>query len=100
MTIHNKETNEFIKNRIDGKRSWLGAIEDPSRSGVWTWWDGSPWDYSNWENGQPNDWVGHGFDHQDRIIMWSGSGLWNDVYKDDVTFNDIFFCQKDTGKKV
>ena len=102
MTILNEETNEFIKNRIDGEDSWLGAIEDPSRSGVWTWWDGSPWDYSNWGRFQPNDVAISGFDHQDRIMMDSGSelGFWNDMNKDDTNYVENFFCQRDTGKKV
>ena len=47
-SIHGPEENQFVTDLSDGKRFWLGG-----KLG-WSWSDGTPWDYQNWEPGQPS----------------------------------------------
>ena len=37
---------------------WLGARRDPENHDNFVWSDGTPWDYSNWGQGEPDDWQG------------------------------------------
>ena len=34
---------------------WIGGLRDPLNPDIWIWSDGTPWDYSNWAPGEPND---------------------------------------------
>merc|ERR1719210_886085 len=47
-SIHSSEENQFVNELGDGRRFWLGG-----KFG-WSWSDGTPWDYQNWEPGQPS----------------------------------------------
>ena len=35
---------------------WIGAAEGASTEGLWWWSDESRWDFTNWAQGQPDDW--------------------------------------------
>ena len=52
-TIADQETSEFIKNNLylEGD-TWFGGIK---LDGVWSWADGTPWNYTNWQSTQPDD---------------------------------------------
>ena len=72
-------TNEII---------WIGGYRKEDEKNVWGWTDGSPWKYSNWGAGEPNNDKGI----EDHIDMnWGGAGLWNDE-KEDVEIP--FVCQR------
>uniref|UniRef100_A0A8C6SS91 C-type lectin domain-containing protein n=1 Tax=Neogobius melanostomus TaxID=47308 RepID=A0A8C6SS91_9GOBI len=55
-SIRNYWENVFISGLIDGP-AWLGG-HDMVQDGVWMWTDGSPWDYTNWWHGEPNNYGG------------------------------------------
>merc|ERR1711973_697657 len=95
-SIPNEETNDFIKNHF-GKESTLiggfatGQVPDPN---LWTWTDGTPWSYTNWAPGRPNNFGGPLQEYclemnhnQDQI------GQWNDIVCID-GFDTSYICQK------
>jgi len=38
---------------------WLGGT-DKDEEGTWKWADGSPFEFTNWLWGEPNNWIGNG----------------------------------------
>ena len=60
---------------------WLGGRRDPGNRDTWVWSDGTPWDYTNWVQGQPDNTAGV----EDCAHMWESGHLplaerhkWND----------------------
>jgi hypothetical protein len=57
VTIDSEVENELAEQLHDGEH-WLGASDGRADTmpgvGTYTWVDGSVWDYSYWEDGQPN----------------------------------------------
>ena len=60
---------------------WLGGRRDPGKGKNFVWSDGTPWDYSNWAQGEPDDYKGD----EDCTHMWESGHLpvverhkWND----------------------
>ena len=51
VSIHDEKTNSFILS-LASSHFWIGAYRD-NTSDVFKWLDGSPWDYNNWDVGQP-----------------------------------------------
>ena len=60
---------------------WTGA-NDRDVEGTWTWIDGTPWSYSNFCPGEPNN--SHGLEcvpttEEDcGVLSWGTGGCWND----------------------
>ena len=84
VSIHDDETNAFIHSLGIG---WTGGYRLVDGQNIWGWTDGSPWDYSNWSPGNPDDGDGG---REDSVEM-RGNGQWNDKehYK-----RMPFVCQK------
>ena len=74
-SIRNDAENDFLAN-LAGADSWIGG----SRQGdSWTWTDGSVFNYTNWNTGEPNNENGQ----EDSIMLhWDGTGVWNDAGRD------------------
>lgn len=57
ITIASEAENDFTRDLHDGEH-WLGATDgradDVPGVGSYVWVTGEPWDYSDWEDGQPN----------------------------------------------
>jgi len=51
-SIQSVHENEFVRSIAD-RRVWIGG-SDLSQEGMWTWYDGSAWKYTNWVYGEPN----------------------------------------------
>jgi len=76
-TITFQGENDFIYNNLGVTPSdyWLGAYQpDGSQEpdGGWQWVTGEPWDYTNWNSGEPNDNGG------EDALQFYGSDIWND----------------------
>ena len=73
-----------------GRRIWLGGV---LLSSGWSWSDGTPWDYQNWEPGQPSGGEGclenlalaHGEDEE---------GTWNDRGCTNIGHTLGYVCKK------
>lgn len=56
--------------------AWIGA-SDASVEGVFTWSDGSVFNYTNWADGEPNNLNVGGEDYA--VLDFDNGGKWNDV---------------------
>ena len=65
---------EFIGSLCDGRYAYLGA-SDAAVEGRWVWIDGSPWEFTHWFEGQPNDYGGT----EDYLATYD-EGRWVDVH--------------------
>ena len=76
-TITSPEENEFLYNNIDWNvnfEMYMGLYDATSDNNGWTWVTGEPFNYQNWDDGQP-DCPGC----QDYGVIWeSGNGKWDD----------------------
>ncbi|KAH7718716.1 CBN-CLEC-50 protein [Aphelenchoides avenae] len=82
-SVHDSTVNAYLQ-KLDHFPSyplyWLGGRKV---NGVWTWTDGSQWNYSNWARGQP---AGKG----ECLAMTVKDGRW---YSDDCTQPTPFTCK-------
>lgn len=57
LTISSEAENEFARDLHDGEH-WIGASDgrlgDMPGVGPYSWVDGEPWDYTDWDGDQPN----------------------------------------------
>jgi len=72
--INSAAENAFLANGLQANSAWIGC-HDSATEGHYQWVDGSPFNYSNWFAGQPNNFNGT----QDFVEILK-SGEWNDQY--------------------
>jgi len=72
-TVTGEDEAAFIAGLCDDRYMYLGA-SDHEEEGVWKWVDGSPWEFTHWMPGQPNDYSGS----EDYLATYDG-GEWVDV---------------------
>ena len=71
-SIPDQETNEFITSLLpDAGGYWIGGT-DAASEGAWQWSDGTPWGYTNWGSGEPNNDGGQHY-------LVTANGLWADA---------------------
>ena len=73
VTIAGADEAAFIAKLCDDRYMYLGA-SDHEEEGVWKWVDGTPWEFTHWMSGQPNDYSGS----EDYLATYDG-GEWVDV---------------------
>lgn len=71
--VTSRDEAEFIAELCDGRYMFLGA-SDAEEEGRWDWVDGSPWEFTHWMQGQPNDYSGH-----ENYLATYDEGEWVDV---------------------
>merc|ERR1712142_419035 len=82
-SIHSAEEQKFVQTTFP-QHMWLGG-SDKAKDGTWVWSDGTPWDYSDWSSGQPDN---HGGDCL--------KGNWHNLLWDDDACSKeyLFLCMK------
>ena len=82
-----------MNNVGNGTNAWIGAIRvDPaaSQNYQFTWIDGTPMIYSNWDQNQPSG-------KQNCVHFYNGHGRWNDFNCNSPSTDSIkikdFVCQ-------
>ena len=62
---------------------WIGLVEHGGQDGTWKWLDGETLSYTNWNEGEPNNW--QGTDEKNAMMnccdedVESPNGKWHDV---------------------
>ncbi|XP_063051019.1 ladderlectin-like [Engraulis encrasicolus] len=90
-SVHSAAELDFLKNvvRASGvyqQGAWLGGSDDGSE-GTWYWIDGSPFDFADWAQGQPDN-----FGVEDCLMMTPYDKLrWKDLR---CGFTMPFICSK------
>ena len=87
VSIPDNTTNDYLTT-LTKETSWTGGYKNSE--GDWGWTDGSPWTFTKWAPGEPNDDGGR----EDFVeINFQKIGLWND--DPDVKFPKGALCQYD-----
>ncbi len=71
---------------------WLGGKQPADAAGPaedWFWVTGENWLYTNWTNGEPNDFIGYEEESLQftPAVFGAGDGTWNDMRVDDIGFD-------------
>ena len=70
--------NDFIVNNLHPNYHWLGGFQPDGSAepdGGWQWITGEPWDYTNWDSPEPNEYGNTG---EDKLQIYA-NGYWNDI---------------------
>ena len=77
-SIHSLEELKFVEDLYPSNRFrhiWLGG-SDTDEEGSWVWTDGSSWDYTSWDENEPNN--NHATGENCLVGHW-GDMEWNDM---------------------
>ena len=91
VSIPDAATNDFLQTLIQDAYIWTGGFLDANSS--WVWSDGTPWDFTNWLEGEPDN--GDGVQTHVAFNVDS-TGRWDDEF---VGSEKSFLCHY-KGKKL
>lgn len=84
-SIHSDAENRFVSSVGSFQNAHIGARDEGSE-GNWYWDDGSSWDYSKWDPGEPNNCgcAPNGPEHCGHLWRnWGDYKGWNDIWCDE-----------------
>jgi len=89
-TITSKLENDWIQTHLTKgvENVWLGGT-DSAKEGVWEWITGEPWNYTNWNPGEPNDFCCNGEDSLS--LRGTESGKWNDLNSTSPYYTPVYY---------
>uniref|UniRef100_A0A673L630 Galactose-specific lectin nattectin-like n=1 Tax=Sinocyclocheilus rhinocerous TaxID=307959 RepID=A0A673L630_9TELE len=76
-SVHNKIEQDFLLSLLPSSttRCWFGT-HDGEQEGQWLWTDGTPYDYTYWAPGQPDN---KGIENCGDNMKWFIYNRWNDA---------------------
>ncbi|XP_078660072.1 uncharacterized protein LOC144904802 [Branchiostoma floridae x Branchiostoma belcheri] len=91
VAIENEYEQAFIISQLQGIRRtvWIGLFDNIDESQFY-WTSGHPVTYTNWNDGEPNNWNNQDEDCVDMYTDQARAGLWNDAPCDHTR---PFICQ-------
>ena len=87
MKNPNRATNDFLTRLKTVEETWIGFREG-ANEGSWTWTDGTPVCFQNWNINEPNNVGGS----ENFGTLWD-NGAWNDLSQSDHRSGG-YLCQK------
>ncbi|KAF0296473.1 Low affinity immunoglobulin epsilon Fc receptor [Amphibalanus amphitrite] len=87
MSIASPSEQDVVTTYLHAADAWIG-LNDLMDDGHFQWTDGTPVQYVNWADGQPNDL----FDQDCVSVLEDGSGKWDDNH---CVYTKLFICEKD-----
>ncbi|XP_069777814.1 collectin-12 isoform X2 [Narcine bancroftii] len=93
IIINNQEEQQWVRKQINGINYYWIGLSDMVEHNVWRWVDGTVAQYTNWKQGQPDNWQ-EGRQTEDCAGLTSNA-LWNDFFCTD-TYHVI--CEKSVDK--
>ena len=87
VTITSASENDFVfsiaSSLVYQHGFFLGGYQlpgSPEPNGGWVWVTGEPWDYTNWDEGEPNNNdIGSGLTEERLHFHWENDSGWNDL---------------------
>lgn len=90
-TITSQAEQDFIDSlNSDGDRLWIGGYRPDGL--VFAWITGEPWNYTNWDEGEPNN-SSNVVSHEDSVCVWPRK--WNDLSYKNTSEQRGFICEWD-----
>lgn len=90
-TLTSQEEHDKTYEESGGNYVWIGGYRDSSY--VWYWVTDEEWDYTNWDEGEPNN-SSNVVGNEYCATLWYG-GLWNDLNSENLLEQNGFICEWD-----
>ena len=89
VTITSAREQEFIEElNSDNLSLWIGGYRDNSLN--WYWVTGEKWNYTNWDEGEPNN-SSNVIANENCVAIWSTK--WNDLNDSNMIEQSGFICE-------
>lgn len=93
IIINNQEEQQWVSKQMNGMNYYWIGLSDTEEHNVWRWVDGTIAQYTNWKQGQPDNWK------EERLTEdcagLADSALWNDFF---CTDTNRVICEKNVDK--
>lgn len=95
-TITSQTEQNFIdKLNINSMRLWIGGHRESVDN--WKWVTGELWDYTNWDEGEPNN-SSNVVSNENSVSIWPSK--WNDLNENNLSEQSGFVCEWDSSSII